>query len=533
MNTENKTSYRPVVLLILDGWGVAPPSRCNAITMAKTPAMDKIISSYPAVTLQASGESVGLPWGEMGNSEVGHLNLGAGKIVYQDLPRITNAILNGTFFTNRHFLAAMEHVKNSKGKFKLHLIGLLSSAGVHAYTEHLFALMEMAKQNGVKDLYIHAILDGRDMPYNTGIDMMEKLQAKIKELEIGCIASVSGRHYAMDRDNHWARIEKAYKAMTGASHAERLFTDPIDAIQASYDKKIYDEEFQPVPIFTKNGKPAGSVEDNDSVIFFNYRSDRARELTKAFVLPSFVKFERVDIFRNLNFVCMTEYEKNLPVSAAFPPEAINNPLAKVISDNKLKQLHIGETEKYAHVTHFFNGGKEDVYEGEERILIPSLRVESYAEKPEMSVREITSNVLKNLDKFDFIVINLANPDMVGHTGDLKATIRAVEAVDDCVRRITGNVLAKGGAIIITADHGNAEGLLDMQTGCIDKEHSTNPVPCVIVANEFEGKNVGKDANVTTDLSVMMPSGILADIAPTILKLMGIPKPEEMTGRSLI
>ncbi|MFH0854657.1 MAG: 2,3-bisphosphoglycerate-independent phosphoglycerate mutase [bacterium] len=535
MNKNSKQfSYRPVALLILDGWGIAPSSRCNAITMAKTPSIDKLISSYPSITLQASGESVGLPWGEVGNSEVGHLNLGAGKIVYQDLPRITNAILNGSFFINKYFLDAMEHVKMSKGKFKMHFIGLLSSAGVHSYMEHLFALMEMAKKNGLQEIYLHLILDGRDMPYNTSVDMIEKVKIKIRELEIGCIASLSGRFYAMDRDNHWDRIEKAFSAMVGKSeNRQKKIIDPIEAINASYNQKIYDEEFEPVSIFNSKGNPIGPIENNDSVIFFNYRSDRARELTKAFVLPSFEKFERGVDLNNLNFVCMTEYEKNLPVNVAFPPESINAPLAKTLSENKLKQLHIGETEKYAHVTYFFNGGVEDVYEGEVRILAPSPRVESYAEKPEMSAKEITSNVLKNLDKYDFIVVNFANPDMVGHTGDLKATIKAIEVVDDCVKKIADNILAKNGALVITADHGNAEGMLDMQTGCIDKEHSTNPVPCIIVANDFEGKNAGSDANVTTDLSLLVPSGILADVAPTVLKLMGIEKPSEMTGRSLI
>lgn len=527
------SQYHPTVLIILDGWGIAPPSRSNAISMAKTPTMDKLISSYPAMTLQASGESVGLPWGEMGNSEVGHLNLGAGKIVYQDLPRITNSILNGSFFNNVYFLKAIDHIKESKDKFKLHLVGLVSSGGVHSYMEHLFALMELAKKQGIKEIYIHAILDGRDTPYNSADNFLKKIYNKFEELQIGKIASLSGRFYAMDRDNHWERIEKAYNAMIGKNNTEKKFSEPFEALQSSYNEKIYDEEFYPIPLYDKKGNLIGPIQDNDSVIFFNYRADRARQLTKAFVLPSFEKFKRKEYLKNLIFVCMTEYEKNLPADVAFPPEIITNPLGRVISDSGNTQLHIGETEKYAHVTYFFNGGKEEIFEKEDRILIPSPRIESYATKPEMSAKEITANIIKNLEKYDFIVINFANPDMVAHTGDLKATVMAIEYIDEQLKKIVNHVLAKNGALVITADHGNAECLLDIQTGAIDKEHSTNPVPCIIVANELEGKSAGKDAHVSTDLSLLTPSGILADVAPTVLKLMKIEQPMEMTGRSLI
>lgn len=528
--------YRPVVLMILDGWGIAPPSRNNAITIAKLPTIDKLISSYPTVTLQASGESVGLPWGEMGNSEVGHLNLGAGKIVYQDLPRITNAILNGTFFTNRYFVNALDYINNSKGKFSLHLLGLVSSGGVHSYMEHLFALLELAKRKEAQEIYIHIILDGRDTPYNSGINFLNKLIRKMEELKIGKIASLSGRYYAMDRDNHWERIEKAYNAMIGNVKGDEIkFNDPIKALEASYDKKIYDEEFEPMALYDKKGKLIGKIKDGDVVIFFNYRSDRARELTKAFVLPSFEKFPRQDYFANLNFICMTEYEKNLPVDVAFPQENINYPLSRIISDKGLKQMHIAETEKYAHVTYFFNGGREEAFEGEDRFLIPSPRIDSYAKKPEMSAREVTIKVLEELEnnKYDFIVINFANPDMVAHTGSLKATVKALEYIDQCVRKIAANVLARNGAVAIVADHGNAECLLDMQTGLIDKEHSTYPVPFIIAANDFEGKNAGNQDNISNDLSLLTPSGVLADVAPTILKLMGLEKPQEMTGQSLL
>lgn len=525
--------YRPVVLIILDGWGIAPLARSNGISMAKTPTIDNLISSYPTMTLQASGESVGLPWGEMGNSEVGHLNLGAGKIIYQDLPRITNAILNGSFFKNNYFLAGIEAIRKSKGKLKLHLIGLVSPGGVHSYLEHLYALLELAKKEGLDDVFIHAILDGRDTPYNSGINFINKLIGKTKELGIGAIASLSGRFYAMDRDNHWERIEMAYNAMIGKPSKEKKYIDPIAAIEDSYKAKIYDEEFVPISLCGEDGSPKGPIMDGDIVIFFNYRADRARELTKAFVLPS-SKFDR-NYMEDLTFICMTEYEKNLPVNIAFPPELIKNPLAKVISDAGLKQLHVAETEKYAHVTFFFNGGAEENFPGEERALIPSPRVESYAERPEMSGKEITNTVVKNINTeiFDFIVINFANADMVAHTGNMKATIEAIEFLDYCVKKIVDSVLVKNGALIITADHGNAECLVDIQTGCIDKEHSTYPVPVIIISNDLEGKNAGKEDIVSNDLSLLTPSGILADIAPTVLNLMGLEKPPEMTGRSLI
>ncbi|MFC1612929.1 2,3-bisphosphoglycerate-independent phosphoglycerate mutase [Patescibacteria group bacterium] len=536
-NNAITTKYKPVVLIILDGFGIAPPSRGNAITRAKIPTIDMLISSYPTMTIQPSGESVGLPWGEVGNSEVGHLNIGAGKIVYQDLPRITNAISTGAFFRNTYFLKAIDQTIKSKGKSNMHIIGLISSGGVHSSLEHLFAILELMKKEGLEQVYIHVILDGRDTPYNSGINFVKKLQNKISEIGIGKIVSLCGRFYAMDRDNHWERIEKAYNVMIGniESVETEKFTDAVEAIEQSYRKKIYDEEFEPIALYDDNGALICPIKNSDSVIFFNYRSDRARELTKVFVLPSFQKFSRKEYFKDLMFICMTEYDKSLPALVAFPPELIVNPIAKVISDAGLKQLHIAETEKYAHVTFFLNGGVEKEFEGEDRILVPSPRIESYDKKPEMSAKDITSNVIKEINKetYDFIVINFANPDMVGHTGKINATIKSVEAVDKCLKKIVNNVIAKNGALIVTADHGNSECMVDMQTGSIDKEHTTNPVPFIIVSNELEGKNSGKEDNISNDLSILTPSGILADVAPTVLKLMQLEKPAEMTGQSLI
>ncbi|MFA4871951.1 MAG: 2,3-bisphosphoglycerate-independent phosphoglycerate mutase [Patescibacteria group bacterium] len=531
--TSNKkfTRPKPVVLIILDGWGIAPPSRGNAISLAKTPNINNLIKTYPSMTLQASGEAVGLSWGEIGNSEVGHLNLGSGKLIYQNLPRITKSITDGSFFANEKFLAAIKHAK--KNKSSLHLMGLISLGGVHGSMDHLYALLELAAKEKFKPVFIHAFLDGRDMPYNSGLDLIKKLQEKIKNYKIGQIATISGRFYALDRDNHWERIVLAYKAMV-RGESEEKFSDPVEAIQASYDKKIYDEEFVPTAIFNGNNEPVATVKAGDSVIFFNFRSDRARELTKAFVLPGFEKFP-CGYLKDLYFVTMTEYEKDLPVEVAYPTELINEPIAKVISENKLKQLHIAETEKYAHVTFFFNGGREEQFKGEDRILAPSPRVKSYVEKPEMSAKEITKKAIDAImdDKYDFIVLNFANGDMLSHTGELKPTIKACEIIDDCVKQLVEVILAKNGVAFITADHGNAEELVNLQSGKIDKEHSTYPVPFIIVGKEWEGKTAGYADSPNSDLSLVQPSGLLSDVAPTILKVMGLKQPKEMTGKSLI
>ncbi|MDD5290819.1 MAG: 2,3-bisphosphoglycerate-independent phosphoglycerate mutase [Patescibacteria group bacterium] len=529
---ENKTQTnrpKPVVLIVLDGWGVTQPYSGNAISQANTPNFNDLVAHYPSMTLRASGEAVGLPWGEAGNSEVGHLNLGLGKIIYQDLPRINKAISDNSFYKNEVFLKAIDHAKTNNSK--LHFLGLISSGNVHASIEHLYALLALAKERKVKEAYIHVILDGRDTPYNSGLGFMKDLNHYIAECGIGKIATVSGRFYAMDRDNHWDRTAKAYAAI--ALGQGNQGEEVIKVLEESYKKKIYDEEFVPT-VITEKGKPVAQVENGDSLIFFNFRPDRARQITRAFVLPGFNKFSGWKYFDNLFFAGFTEYEKELPAEVAFPPEIITNTLGEVISKNKLKQLRIAETEKYAHVTYFFNGGREAKSEGEEHELVPSPAVTSYDLKPEMSAPEVTEKVIKAIDNetFDFILINFANADMVGHTGNLAAAIKAIEAVDNCLGKIVKRVLDKNGTVLVTADHGNAEMMFNMQTGMIDKEHTTNPVPFILIGKQFEGKTIGFKEIPGSDLSLVKPQGILSDVAPTVLKIMGITKPKEMTGRSL-
>ncbi len=521
---------KPVVLAILDGWGVAPEGKGNAVAGAETPNFDKLVASYPMMTLRASGDEVGLSWGEMGTSEVGHLNLGTGRIFYQTLPRINKAISDGSFFCNKVLQDAAAHVK--KNKSSLHLMGLVSTGRVHTTIEHLYALLKFAKEQKIKNIYIHCFLDGRDTIYNSGIDFIKKLQEKIKEYGVGKIASISGRFYAMDRDNRWDRTEKAYRAIVEGK-SDEFFSDPIKAIEASYNKKIYDEEFIPI-VISERKKPVATVSENDAVVFFNYRADRARQMTKAFVLKDFDKFERVNFFPKLFFATMTEYEAGLPVEIIFPPEEIKVCLAKVLSEAGLKQLHIAETEKYAHVTFFFNGMKEEEFSGEDRIIVPSPHVASYAEKPEMSAKIVTEKLIKEImsRKYDFIVVNFANADMVGHTGKYKATVEAVETVDKCMGQIADIVLPMGGVLAVTADHGNAEEVFNLQTSEIDKEHSTNPVPFILAGRDLKNQ-VAAIGQAETDLSLIPPVGVLADVAPTILKIMNIEQPEEMTGTPLI
>jgi 2,3-bisphosphoglycerate-independent phosphoglycerate mutase len=521
---------KPVVLMILDGWGIAPASVGNGITLTKTPNFDKYVASYPAMTLLASGQAVGLSWGEMGNSEVGHLNLGVGKVFYQNLPRIDKAIDDESFFENKTLLDAVQHVK--KFNSKLHLIGLIGEGKVHGISAHCYALLELAKRNGVEQVYVHGILDGRDSIYNSGKGFVEELLVKIKEIGVGEVASLHGRLYAMDRDNRWERVQRSYDVLVRGV-CEDNFKDPKKAIEASYEKKVFDEEF--VPVVIGKTKPNALVADNDAVIFFNYRADRSRQLTTAFVAENFDKFERGEKLQNLFFATMTEYDKQLPVRVIFEKEEIPTSLPKIISERGLRQLHIAETEKYAHVTFFFSGGVEDPFEGEERIVIPSPKVASYAEVPEMSALKVTEALQKEIlkERHDFIVVNYANPDMVGHTGQITETIKAVECVDKCMGEIIELVLSKNGAVIVVADHGNAEELINLQTGEKDKEHSTNPVPCIIIGKEFEGKGIETVEDVGHDLSLLQPVGLLSDVAPTILKLMGLPQPEDMTGRPLI
>lgn len=519
---------KPVVLMVLDGWGITTPYAGNAIGLAKTLNINSYLTKYPSTALVASGEAVGLPWGESGNSEVGHLNLGLGRILYQSLPRINKSIIDRGFYKNKTLLKAIGQAKNNNSK--LHLIGLVSNGCVHSSLEHLAALIDLARENKVKNFYVHAILDGRDAPFNSGLNFIKEVE-KFLAGSGGEIASLHGRFYAMDRDNHWDRTAKSYEVMTVGSGEKH--ESAAEAIEESYEKKIYDEEFMPTAI-TKQGRPVAKIEDGDAVIFFNYRPDRARQLTKALVLPGFDKFKR-EKYLNIFFAAFTEYEVSLPMEIVFPPEIIRNTLGEVLARAGLTQLRIAETEKYAHVTYFFNGGQEKKSAGEDQILISSPAVSSYDEKPEMSALEITDQVIRAIERggYDFILINFANADMVGHTGNLNATIKAVEAVDKCVGKIVKSVLSQSGVLLITADHGNAEALFNMQTGLIDKEHSANPVPLLIIGRDYEGKSLSLRDAPGGDLSLVKPQGTLADVAPTILKIMNLEKPKEMTGRSLI
>jgi 2,3-bisphosphoglycerate-independent phosphoglycerate mutase len=521
---------KPTVLAILDGWGIAQDTDGNAIARANTPTIDTFTREYPVMTLYASGNEVGLGTGEMGNSEVGHLNIGAGRVYYQTLPRINKSIADKSFFENEAFQHAIEHVK--KNKSALHLVGLLGVGNVHASQEHLYALLELAKKNKVKHVFVHGILDGRDTVYNSGKDFVKELEAYMHKLGVGKIASLSGRFWAMDRDNRWERIEKAYNAIALGT-AESYADSAEQAIEASYAKKVYDEEFEPVVIGEEHD-PVAMVDPKDGMIFFNFRPDRARELTEAFVLPGFEKFDRTHI-RGLAFVTMTEYEKEIPVHVAFSPVVVHNCLAEVLSTAGLTQYHVAETEKYAHVTFFLNGTVEDPFPGETRKIIPSPKVSSYDKEPAMSASAITKDVIRAIesDEYDVIIVNFANPDMVAHTGNLSATIEAIEVVDKSLGAIADHVLAKEGLLLITADHGNGEEVKNLITGEKDKEHSTNPVPLYIVGNEYRGKAGPAGDPPEGDLSLMHPVGMLADVAPTMLKLLGIEQPSEMTGRALM
>lgn len=537
LHTSQPTAQQqalPMVLLVLDGWGVAAPSRGNAISLARTPNIDKLIREYPTVTLHASGEVVGLPWAEMGNSEVGHLNIGSGKIIYQNLPMINKSISDGSFFQNPVFMEALQTAKEQGSK--LHIMGMVSDGGIHSSQDHLFALLEMCHDHGLASdsVYVHAFLDGRDTEKNAALSFIAKLETKMHETGVGKIASLAGRFFAMDRDNRWERIEKAYNAMRHGK-AEKTSDSALKAIEESYGRSVFDEEFEPTVIVDKTGKPRTTIEDNDVVIFFNFRADRARQITKAFVLPAFSKFDRGADLNNLSFVCMTEYEKNLPVHIAFMQDIVREPVAKLIADAGWKQLHIAETEKYAHVTFFFNGGTEDQYPGEDRKLIPSPRVTSYAETPAMSVHEVAGIIIDEIQKGEYqcIIANFANADMVGHTGDLQATIQAVEETDAAIGKVANAVLSAQGTLVITADHGNAEEMVNLQTGEIIKEHTTNPVP-MIMANATLGAQRAIWPQISDgDLSRLQPVGVLSDVAPTVLTLMGLPIAEDMTSRSLI
>lgn len=527
--SDEQQRPKPAVLLILDGVGVAPDGEGNAITKAQTPNLKKLIATYPAMTLRASGEAVGLSWGEMGNSEVGHLAIGAGRVYYQTLPRINKAIEDETFYDNEAFLEAGAFVKHSGGT--LHLIGLVSPGRVHSMDEHLFALLQFAKLQKLKDVAIHAILDGRDTMYNSAVDFLTRLQGKMKEIKVGSIASIGGRFYAMDRDNRWDRVQKAYDAMVlGVGTTAE---DPIEVVKQSYATEVFDEQIVPT-VMVKDGKPIATVKEGDAVIFFNFRADRMRQIAQAFTVPAFDKFQRTFV-PNIFVAGMIEYEKGLPIKVAFSPERLEETLSDVIASVGLKQLHIAETEKYAHVTFFFNGTKEKPLEGEERVIIPSPQVASYNETPSMSTYEVTDRIVKEVKEgiFDVVIANFANPDMVAHTGDFPATIKAMESTDDCIGKIAQAVLAEGGVLFITADHGNAEEVSNIVSGEIDKEHSTNPVPFLVIGKQFEGQSAPTGEVPGGDLSLIPPIGMLADVAPTILNILNLPQPEVMTGQPLL
>lgn len=509
-------SGKPLLLMILDGWGINPDKEGNAILHAKTPNINKLMESYPMTLLTASGIDVGLPQGQMGNSEVGHLNIGAGRVVYQELTRIFKAIDDGELVKNKVLLEAMTRLKEN-GK-ALHLMGLLSDGGVHSHIKHLFALLDMAAKVGVEKLYVHPFLDGRDVLPQSAKAYICELEKKLQDIGRGKIATVCGRYYAMDRDKRWDRVEKAYRALVYAEAP----TDgnALAAVENSYDNKILDEFVTPTVIVDEKGLPIARMEDGDSVIFYNFRADRAREITRAFIEEDFEGFERSERPK-VHYVCLTEYDANFDCPVAFPPQNLENTLGEVLSEEGLRQLRIAETEKYAHVTFFFNGGIEEPDEGEERVLIQSPEVPTYNMKPEMSAYEVTSAFLEKLkeDKYDVVILNFANADMVGHTGFFEATTKALEAVDACVGRIVEEVHKKGGTVIITADHGNAEAMIDKETNSPVTAHSTNKVPFILVDDTYKGK--------------CMREGALCDIAPTMLELLNITVPEEMTGKSLI
>ena len=501
---------QPLILIIMDGFGIGRDYPGNAIKAAKKPNLDRLFRQYPVTQIGASGLNVGLPDGQMGNSEVGHTNIGAGRIVYQALTRITKSIEDGDFFKNPAFVDAIgKAAKNGKA---LHLIGLLSDGGVHSHNSHLYALLKLAKQKGCKKVYVHAFLDGRDVPPTSGKRYVADCMAKMKELGVGEIATVMGRYYAMDRDNRWNRVEKAYDAMVCGTGNQA--SDPVRAVEDSYKNNVTDEFVVPT-VCVKDA----AVQAGDSVIFFNFRPDRAREITRSFVDPDFKGFERKNGFFPVNFVCMTQYDATMPnVSVAFAPEKLKNTFAEYISNKGLTQLRIAETEKYAHVTFFFNGGVETVYPGEERVLIHSPKVATYDLQPEMSAYLVTDELLKRIDseKYDVIILNFANCDMVGHTGVFDAAKKAVETVDTCVGKVVDDILRHHGTALITADHGNADQMI-ADDGTPFTAHTTNPVPFCVVGYPCKLREGGR----------------LADISPTMLKILGLPQPPEMTSKSLI
>lgn len=533
---------RQVVLVILDGWGVSSGGRGNAISLARTPNMDKLWAAFPHTQLAASGEAVGLPRGEVGNTETGHLNIGAGKIIYQDLARINMSIADGSFYKNRTLLALAEHVK--KNNSSLHLLGLVGAGGVHSNIEHLFSLIQFASQQKVEKVYIHLITDGRDSPPTSSKIYISQIRSIIQREQLGKFASIMGRYWAMDRDKRWDRTLRAYNMLTkGEGH---LYKTPEEAIEDSYKTGKTDEFIEPSLMMNTDGQPISLIKDNDAVLFFNFRVDRPRQLSRAFTFESendivgidlsedrsIIKrvevsqsFPRGEKIKNLFFATMTEYEKSLTAMGAhpvFPPVVVDMPIGAVFSHNNMKQLRVAESEKERFVTYYFNGQRQTTYPGEDHLIIPSPKVPTYDKKPEMSAREVTDQLLKKLveETYAFVVVNFANADMVGHTGNIAATVKAVETIDECIGRISRHILSYGGNLVITADHGNAESMLG-SSGEMITEHTDNPVPFIVVSSKFQFK------------PITLPSGILGDVAPTILKLIDLPVPSSMIGRDLL
>ncbi len=508
---------KPTVLMILDGYGLNDKAEGNAVAIAKTPVMDKLMAECPFARGNASGMAVGLPDGQMGNSEVGHLNMGAGRIVYQELTRITKEIQDGTFFENEELLKAMENVK--KNNSSLHLFGLLSDGGVHSHNTHMYGAIEMAKRCGIENVYLHAFLDGRDTPPQSAADFMQQMVDKMAEIGVGKVATISGRYYAMDRDNNWDREEKAYLALTKGEGVKE--TDAVEAIKNSYANDVTDEFMLPT-VITENGEPVATIKDGDSVIFCNFRPDRAREITRAFCADDFDGFAREKKL-DLVYVCFTEYDVTIPNKLiAFKKVEVTNTFGEYLAANNMKQARIAETEKYAHVTFFFNGGVEAPNEGENRILVDSPKyVPTYDKKPRMSAYTVCDEVCKAIasGEYDVIITNFANPDMVGHTGVLESAVEAIEVIDKCVGEVVSMVEEVGGQMFICADHGNAEQLVDYETGAPFTAHTTNPVPFILV-------NYDKDYTLAE-------GGCLADIVPTLIEMMGMEQPAEMTGKSLL
>ncbi len=550
MTLQKRTKF--VILAVLDGWGIAPPGPGNAVTLARTPNIDRFWASYPHTQLEASGEAVGLPRGDAGNTETGHLNLGAGRIVYQDLERINMSIADGSFFNNSVFLDAFEHAK--KNNSKIHLMGLIGAGGVHSNLGHLIALIQLAKKQNFSNVFLHLFTDGRDSPPTASLVYINQLREVIKKEGVGTIASIMGRYWAMDRDRRWNRTAKAYFALT-AGKGQYVKT-PEEGIEFSYEQGKTDEFIEPCLISDREGRPITIIENNDACIFFNFRIDRPRQLTSAFLVKDFKEenvalefdpylekyekthipskvaahqklFERGAPLQNLYFATMTEYSKSLVkagAKVALPPEKVEMPLGQIISNANLRQLRMAESEKERFVTFYFNGQLENPFPGEERLITPSPAVATYDAKPEMSANEQTEQLIakmKDGNDYSFVLINYANPDMVGHTGNIGSAVKACEVVDQCVGKIANFVSAYGGTLVIIADHGNVEEMINAHTGEVDTEHSTNVVPFIVVSKEFLGK------------SQTLPSGILADVAPTILALLGIPKSQNMTGRNLL